>query len=68
MATAGIMGGPATPKGLRHGFGVSAFQSNVPSHLQRWLGYASLRTTAIYAEVVGPRERAIAKRTWCRNG
>jgi integrase len=33
------------PKGLRHGFGVNAFQSLVPPHLvQRWLGHASLRT------------------------
>ncbi len=40
MATAGIIGAPAMPKGLRHGFSVSAFQSNVPPHLvQRWLGH-----------------------------
>ncbi len=56
MAAAGISGTPAMPKGLRHGFGVNAFQSNVPPHLvQRWLGYASLRTTAIYGDVVGSR-------------
>jgi integrase len=40
MAAAGISGTPAMPKGLRHGFGVNAFQSNVPPHLvQRWLGH-----------------------------
>jgi len=56
MAAAGISGTPAMPKGLRHGFGVNAFQSNVPPHLvQRWLGHASLRTTAIYGDVVGSR-------------
>jgi integrase/recombinase XerD len=33
MASAGITGAPAMPKGLRHGFGVRAFQSNVPPHL-----------------------------------
>jgi integrase/recombinase XerD len=65
MASAGITGAPAMPKGLRHGFGVKAFQANVPPHLvQRWLGHASLRTTAIYADVVGPDERAFAERMW----
>jgi integrase len=65
MEAADITGTPAMPKGLRHGFGVNAFQSKVPPHLvQRWLGHASLRTTAIYAEVVGPEERAIAARMW----
>ena len=60
-----ITGTPAMPKGLRHGFGVKAFQSNVPPHLvQRWLGHASLRTTAIYGDVIGPEERAFAARMW----
>jgi integrase len=45
MAAAHVTGTPAMPKGLRHGFGVNAFQSLVPPHLvQRWLGHASLRT------------------------
>ncbi|HWX35567.1 MAG TPA: site-specific integrase [Steroidobacteraceae bacterium] len=65
MAAAGISGTPAMPKGLRHGFGVSAFQTNVPPHLvQRWLGHASLRTTAIYGDVIGPDEIAFAERIW----
>jgi integrase/recombinase XerD len=65
MASAGIVGTPAMPKGLRHAFGVNAFQSNVPPHLvQRWLGHASLRTTSIYGDVVGPDERAFAERMW----
>jgi integrase/recombinase XerD len=65
MALAGITGTSAMPKGLRHGFGVKAFQANVPPHLvQRWLGHASLRTTAIYADVIGPEERAFAARMW----
>ena len=68
MARAGITGGPAMPKGLRHSFGVNAFQANVPPHLvQRWLGHASLRTTGIYADVLGPDERAFAARMWRRN-
>jgi integrase/recombinase XerD len=65
MAAANISGTLATPKGLRHGFGVNAFQSLVPPHLvQRWLGHASLRTTSIYGDVIGPEERAFAKRMW----
>jgi integrase len=65
MAAAGITGTQAMPKGLRHGFGVNAFQSNVPPHLvQRWLGHASLRTTGIYADVIGPDERGFAARMW----
>jgi integrase len=53
------------PKGLRHGFGVNAFRSLVPPHLvQRWLGHASLRTTSIYGDVVGPEEYAFAARMW----
>jgi integrase/recombinase XerD len=67
MASAGIVGAPAMPKGLRHAFGVRAFQSNIPPHLvQRWLGHASLRTTVIYGDVIGPDERAIAARMWKR--
>jgi integrase len=65
MALAQIIGTPAMPKGLRHAFGVNAFQSNVPPHLvQRWLGHASLETTTIYCDVVGPDERDFAKRMW----
>jgi integrase/recombinase XerD len=65
MAAADITGTPCMPKGLRHGFGVNAFQSSVPPHLvQRWLGHASLRTTSIYGDVIGPEERAFAERMW----
>jgi integrase/recombinase XerD len=52
-------------EGVRHSFGVNAFQSNVPPHLvQRWLGHASLRTTAIYGDVMGSEERSFAERMW----
>ncbi len=65
MAAAGVAGMPAMPKGLQHGFGVNAFQSNVPQHLvQHWLGHASLRTTAIYGDAIGSEERAFAARMW----
>lgn len=65
MAKAEITGVPAMPKGLRHAFGVAAFQALVPPHLvQRWLGHASLRTTSIYGDVVGADEREFAERMW----
>ncbi len=65
MAAAGVKGPHATPKGLRHGFGVAAIQTGIPLNLlQRWLGHAQLTTTAIYANAVGPEERNIAARMW----
>jgi integrase/recombinase XerD len=53
MGHAGISGPAATAKGLRHTFGVAAFQFVPPHIVQRWLGHASLRTSAIYGNVVG---------------
>ncbi len=65
MDVAGINGSQAMPKGLRHSFGVTAIQSQVPLNLvQRWLGHADMRTTAIYASASGPEERSIAQRMW----
>ena len=55
----------ATPKGLRHGFGLHAIQRGVPLNLvQRWLGHARLETTSIYLQAIGPEERKIASRMW----
>lgn len=65
MAAAGIIAGAGTPKGLRHGFGVHAVQSGVPLNMvQKWLGHEDIATTAIYANAMGPEERAIAQRMW----
>jgi integrase len=65
MANAGVAGLQASPRGLRHGFAVSAVLSGVPLTLiQEWLGHASIATTAIYANVVGPEEREMASRMW----
>jgi hypothetical protein len=65
MVEAGLTGDYATPRGLRHGFGVRAIQSGVPLNLvQRWLGHADMKTTAIYASASGPEERQIAARMW----
>jgi integrase/recombinase XerD len=66
MQEARIPTGPhASPKGLRHGFGLHAIRCGVPLNLvQRWLGHASMTTTAIYLQAVGSEEREIAARMW----
>lgn len=65
MAIVGISGIAASPKGLRHSFGVTAICRDVPITLvQRWLGHASLETTAIYLNVTGPEERKLAHKMW----
>jgi integrase/recombinase XerD len=65
MHRAGIFGPMASPKGLRHGFGIRAAGHNVPTNLiQRWMGHASPTTTAIYMDAVGVEERQFASRTW----
>jgi integrase len=65
MARAVIIGPQASPKGLRHGFGVACIEKGIPLNLvQRWLGHAQLATTAIYADAVGEEERGIAARLW----
>jgi len=67
MYRAGIHGIHANARGLRHGFAVAALESGIPITLvQRWLGHANLKTTAIYAEVSGAEERGIASRMWRR--
>ena len=65
MAAAGLDGPHASPKGLRHGFGVAAVSAGIPLNLvQKWLGHAQLTTTAIYANAVGAEEKDIARRMW----
>lgn len=65
MVAAGISGAHATPKALRHGFGVTALQQDVPiSAVQKWLGHSRLSTTTIYTNAVGEEERAIASQLW----
>ena len=69
MQAARIQGPHASPKGLRHAFGVCAIQANVPLNLvQRWLGHADIKTTAIYTDAMGPEEREFASRFWLSDG
>ena len=65
MAQAGIAGGMACPKGLRHGFAVACLAQKIPlPTVQKWMGHARLETTAIYLNVSGEEERELAKRLW----
>lgn len=65
MAAAAISGLYATPKGVRHGFGIKAVTSDVPLNMtQKWLGHANISTTAIYTNAIGPEEQMIAARMW----
>jgi site-specific recombinase XerD len=65
MNAAALEGIQASPKGLRHGFGVAAVSAGIPLNLvQKWLGHAQLSTTAIYADAVGAEEKNIAARMW----
>jgi integrase/recombinase XerD len=65
MAAARLDGPHASPKDLRHGFGVAAVSACIPLNLvQKWLGHAQLTTTAIYANAVGAEEKDISRRRW----
>lgn len=66
MLAAEIEGPQASPKGLRHGFGVHAIaHCEIPLNMvQKWLGHTELKTTAIYANAMGKEERDIANRMW----
>jgi site-specific recombinase XerD len=63
MTVARITGPQATPKGLRHGFGIKAVISQVPLNMvQKWLAHAQLATTSIYADATGEEAKQIAER------
>jgi integrase/recombinase XerD len=65
MKEAGITGNMASPKGLRHGHGIACVSGKVPlPTIQKWLGHAQMKTTAIYLDVSGNEERELAKRLW----
>lgn len=69
MKGAKIEGPRTTPKGLRHGFGVSATVTCVPlNEVQKWLGHADLKTTAIYVGATRAEEDTIGERMWGAHG
>lgn len=65
MDEAELTGSRANSRGLRHGFAVGCVEEDVPiTVLKKWLGHARLETTAIYTNVVGAEEIALAERRW----
>jgi integrase/recombinase XerD len=65
LDAAEIRGLCASPKGVRHAFGIKAVTSEVPlPMIQKWLGHSRLATTAIYTNAIGPEEQEIARRMW----
>ena len=65
MAEAGISGPQATPRGLRHSYGVAAVQAGVPlPTIAAVLGHADISTTAIYTTAIGAEARELVSRVW----
>lgn len=65
MKEVDITGKKACPKGLRHSFGVSAVEKDIPiTEIQQLLGHTFLKNTAIYTKVRGSEKRALVSRLW----
>jgi len=65
MAITELEGIYATPKGLRHAFAIACINKDIPLNIvQKWMGHASMETTAIYANALGREERKIAEKLW----
>lgn len=65
MKVAGISGAHAMPKGLRHGFAIACIEKDIPLNMiSKWMGHASIETTAIYTDATGKEERNLAARLW----
>ena len=65
MASAGIDGPQACPRGLRHSYGVAAVRAGVPlPTVAAVLGHASLDTTALYTTAIGAQARELVSRVW----
>lgn len=55
----------ATPKGLRHGFGVHAIGCDMELDLlQDLLGHAQISTTTIYTKSTGKEKRSCMTKVW----
>ena len=65
MEVANVTGTQASPKGLRHGFGIAAVEAGVPlPTVAAVLGHSSITTTAIYTTAVGKEARDLLQRMW----
>lgn len=67
MARAGIEGPQASPKGLRHGFGIAMLAGPKPlplNILRDLMGHADTQTTEIYLQAIGTEKRALVMQAW----
>lgn len=65
MKLADISGAHASPKGLRHAFGIYYAQLKTnPRLIQEWMGHASIKTTMIYLDAQGQEAKKAAKAGW----
>jgi site-specific recombinase XerD len=65
MKAAGIVGPQATPKGLRHAYGIAAVEAGVPlTTIADVLGHADTNTTSIYTRATGREAREFVSRMW----
>ena len=63
MKEARIEGPHASPKGLRHGFGVEAIRNGIDlRNLRSWMGHESIETTEIYLQARGREEEELFDR------
>jgi integrase len=63
MLSASVPHHISTPRSVRHAFGAKAVMKNVNlAMIKRWLGHRRIETTTIYTTVIGPEERALARR------
>ncbi|MEJ0042779.1 MAG: tyrosine-type recombinase/integrase [Rhizomicrobium sp.] len=63
MLAASIPRHISSSRAVRHAFGAKAVLKDVNlTMIQRWLGHARIETTVIYTTVIGPEERALARR------
>ena len=64
MGNAQVTGVRSCARGLRHGFAVHSVGKVPLTLVKKWLGHATLETTAIYLDVTGDEERAMAQKIW----
>ena len=65
MRAAGIEGPQASPRGLRHSFGVAAVTAGIPlPTLAAAMGHSNLASTAVYCAAIGEEARQLMSRLW----
>ena len=67
MDRAKIDGRQATPKGLRHGFGIAMLEGDrpLPIHIvSQLLGHSDTKTTEIYLQATGKEKRRMVIEAW----